>query len=162
MKERHIINLLDENSYQRLGADELRLVEDHAANCPDCARALAAAKVSRDLLSVVVELPAPQPSPFFQQRVLAAIRENAVTRKPIEAFRRWWQVAYPMVGTMLVLIAALGGLTIFAPSQDTAAAAPEVLYTTDAVIMNNKPLKPMTTEQTLDVIYAGRRETPKK
>lgn len=156
MREKHIVELLDRVGFENLGTDELNTAELHAAGCADCTRALDASRVAADLLRSRSAIETPMPSAFFQQRVLAALREKQLARKPIEAFRRWWQAAYPMVCTMLLVVGSLGALTFFAPGQSAQTTSPESLYTADAVIMNQRPSRNMTTEQTLEVIYNER------
>jgi Putative zinc-finger len=75
MRENHIINLLEERPLGSLSVAELDIVKAHIATCSECLRAYVAAQASLLLLqeraSVIVE-----PPPFFQTKVMAAIREQ--------------------------------------------------------------------------------------
>jgi hypothetical protein len=163
MMERHIIEILDEKGLGALDAAELDTVRAHASHCADCRCGLEAARVSGALLTARAAVPLPEPSAFFQSKVLAAIREKQNLRKPIEAFRRWWQVAYPMVCSMLFVVITLALLTVLAPRPDSAQAASTYrLYSTDSIILNQNPPRSITNEQALEVIYAEQREAVKR
>jgi hypothetical protein len=164
MKDRHILEILDQANYAELTAGELALIEAHGAACADCRRATEAARVSAVLLNIRAEMPAIEPSAFFQSKVLNALREKQNLRsKPLEAFRRWWQASYTLVGSMLFFIITLALLTVLAPKPDSAQAASNgYLYTTDAVILNQNPPRNITTEQALEVIYNERRDALKR
>ncbi len=158
MMDRHILEILDEKGLGALSGAELDTVRAHASHCADCRRAVEAARVSAALLTARAGVPAAQPSAFFQTKVLAAIREKQNIRKPIEAFRRWWQAAYPMVCSMLFFVITLAMLTILAPKPDSAQASSTFnLYSTDSVILNQNPPRNLTNEQALEVIYNERR-----
>ena len=98
MKENHIVNLLERRSLGSLSVAELEIVKAHAAACPECLLAYQAAQASLLLLqeraSVIVE-----PPPFFQTKVLAAIREQKLSSKRLR-FSRVWQTARPLVASM--------------------------------------------------------------
>ena len=158
--ERHITEILDGKNYAALDAAELDALAAHAAQCADCRRGFQAARISAALLAARAAQPAAEPSVFFQSKVLAAIREKQNLRKPIEAFRRWWQAAYPLVCSMLFFVITLALLTVLAPKPDSAQAASTNynLYSTDSIILNQNPPRSLTDEQALEVIYAERRE----
>ncbi|HEY8559074.1 MAG TPA: zf-HC2 domain-containing protein [Pyrinomonadaceae bacterium] len=163
MKDRHILEILDGQGYGELAAGELATVQAHAAVCPDCRRAFDAARISGALLAARAASSAPEPSAFFQSKVLQAIREKQNLRKPIAAFRRWWQASYPLVCSMLFIVVTLALLTALAPKpQNTQAAASTYnLYSTDSIILDQTQPRSITTEQALDVIYTERREAVK-
>lgn len=162
MKDRHILEILDQAGFAGLGAEELRAVQAHSAECADCCRAFEAARVSARLLNARAAREAIAPNAFFQARVLNAIREKQSIRKPIAAFWNWWQASYPLVCSMLFIAATFVALTIFAPKSETDQAVSTYnLYSTDSVILNQKP-RNLTTEQALEVIYNERRDAGKK
>ena len=80
MKDNHIINLLEERPLGNLSASELDMVKAHTAGCSNCLHAYEAAQASLLLLqeraSAIVE-----PPPFFQTKVMAAIREQNLAPK---------------------------------------------------------------------------------
>jgi hypothetical protein len=163
MKDRHILEILDHKKFADFDGDELKTIQAHAAGCADCRQAFAAARVSAVLLNAQAETPAPLPSAFFQLKVLHAIREKQNLRKPIAAFWRWWQASYPLVCSMLFIVATLALLTVFAPkSNSDQAVSTYNLYSTDSVILNQNPPRSITTEQALEVIYTERRDAVKR
>jgi anti-sigma factor RsiW len=111
MKENHIVNLLEERPLGNLSVAELEMVKTHTAACSECLRAYEAAQASLRLLqeraSVVVE-----PPPFFQTKVMAAIREQRLTPKRL-GFLNVWQTARPVVASMGAFVAMLLALTLF-------------------------------------------------
>ena len=164
MKDRHILEILDENRFAELRGAELDTVQAHCAGCADCRQAFAAARISAVMLAARADAaPAFEPNAFFQSKVLNAIRDKQNLRTPIAAFWRWWQASYPLVCSMLFIVATLAALTVFAPkSQPDQAVSSYNLYTTDAVILNQRPPQSLTTEQTLEVIYTERRGGAKR
>jgi len=111
MKENHIVNLLESRSLGSLSVAELDMVKAHTAACPQCLLAYQAAQASLLLLqeraSVVVE-----PPPFFQTKVIAAIREQKLAPKRL-GFLNVWQTARPVVASMGAFVAILLALTFF-------------------------------------------------
>ena len=75
MKDEHIIKILDGTPLSRLSVEQLELVRSHSRNCVSCASAYRAFSVAsaviKERAQVVVE-----PTPFFQTKVLAALRER--------------------------------------------------------------------------------------
>ena len=158
MKDRHILEILDEKNFAELEGDELATLKAHCAECAGCRKAFEAARISAVLLNARAETAPVEPSVFFQSKVLSALREKQNLRNPLEAFRRWWQVSYSLVCSMLFFVITLALLTLLAPKPDSAQAASNgYLYTTDAVILNQNPPPNITTEQALEVIYNERR-----
>lgn len=163
MKDTHITEILDAKAFGELGADELEIVQAHAADCASCHRAVEAAQLSSILLTAHAEIPAAQPSAFFQSKVLNAIREKQNIRRPVAAFWRWWQASYPLVCSMVFVVLTLVALTAFAPKAETEEAISSYnLYSTDSIILNQKPPRNLTTEQALEVIYTERRDAVRK
>ncbi len=162
MNDKHILEILDEKRFSELGENELNEIQIHSAGCALCRRAFEAARVSAVLLRVRAENPAVEPSPFFQAKMMNAIRAKQNLRKPFEAFRRWWQASSVLVASMLLLVFAFAALTFLAPkSKPDEAVSTYNLYSTDSVILNQKP-RNLTTEQTLEVIYNERKDSPKR
>jgi hypothetical protein len=110
MRNNHIVSLLEEQSVAALGAPELELIRTHTALCADCRLAYESARISAELLreraSFVFE-----PPPFFETRVLAAVREQ---RQESESFGLWkiWSTARGLIVSMAVVVALLTGLTL--------------------------------------------------
>jgi hypothetical protein len=114
MNESHIIALLEERPLGSLSETELEQVKTHTAACPECLGAYHAAQASLMLLqeraSVLVV-----PTPFFQTRVLAAIRERNLASKRVE-LANLWRTARPLVASMGAFVVMLLMLTFFADS----------------------------------------------
>ena len=163
MKDRHILEIIDERRFGELEGDELKTVQTHTADCSDCRQAFEAARISSVMLAARAEIPAVQPSAFFQSKVLNAIREKQNLRQPIAAFRRWWQISYPLVCSMLFIVITLALLTVIAPkSNNNQAVSTYNLYSTDSVILNQNMPRSLTNEQALEVIYNERRDAAKR
>lgn len=158
MKNNHILDILDNG----FGEADSALIESHTAHCADCRKAFEAARIS----SVLFRAAPFEPSPFFQTKVLAAVRERRNSAKPLAAFWRWWQASAALVALMLVTVAGLVTLTLFAPqagaTEAQAGVASYNLYSTDAVILNQKTERDLTTEQTLQIIYDEKTDADEK
>lgn len=166
MKEKHILEILDNKSFAELGKDELKNLQIHSAECADCNRAFEAARISSVLLGVRAESRSIAPSPFFQAKVMNAIQlESQNLRNPIAALRRWWQASYPLVCSMLLVVIGFITLTFLAPTSnadDAQAVTNYNLYTTESVILNQRSPRNLTDEQALEVIYSTRNDPNKK
>lgn len=153
MKEKHIIEVLDNGLISSLSEIELNDVRDHAKECESCRCAYEAARVSmlvvRSRAQSTIE-----PSPFFQTRVLAALREQQAVES-VPAILRLWRSTRALVSSMAVTTAALAVLSFFiaapatpAPEQQTAS-----VFSADSVIMDQGSEEQMSYEQVLSTIY---------
>jgi hypothetical protein len=120
MKDDHIIELLSTTPAGRLDEAALARAEAHATVCDSCRRALAAARVSAELIAARQALTAEVP-PFFQTRILAEWR----ARRGASAFgpQQMWQAVRALVAVMSAAVVFLLALTLFdagAPSLDLA------------------------------------------
>ena len=120
MRDEHIIDMLDDAALARLNEDELAFVRAHTESCADCRRAYRAAQVSALLLSARAAERV-EPTPFFQTRVLAALRERQAT-DDVPALRRMWRAAGALVSSMAATVAVLAALTFVVPSSTTTTA----------------------------------------
>lgn len=119
MRDEHITGILESAPLARLGADELARVRAHAARCAECLHAYEAARVSSLLLRErVAAADAAEMPPFFQTRVLAALRERRAAEEA-PALSRLWRAAGALVSSMAVTVAALVLLTFSAPGAAT-------------------------------------------
>jgi anti-sigma factor RsiW len=157
MNDKHIIDLLDSVPLGSLDETQLNLVREHARACAECNRAFTAAQ----LLSVSVRERAAstvEPSPFFQTRVLAALREQQANNS-VPAFLRLWRSARMLVSSMAVTTAALAVLSFMVPApssvtvEQTASA-----YSAESVILDQLAEEQLTYEQVLSTIYADEDE----
>ena len=149
---KHITEILDNAPIAALSENELNEVRAHALECGPCRSAYEAARVSAVVLKsrahTVIE-----PSPFFQTRVMAALREQREAES-VPAFSRLWKSAKVLVSSMALTTAALGVLTFVLPG--TAAVADDQAvsaYSAESVIMGQNADEQMTYEQVLSTIY---------
>lgn len=151
MKDKHITELLDSAALATLSPGELDEIRSHARDCEPCGDAFAAAQLSSLIITeraqAVIE-----PSPFFQTRVMAALREQQATES-VPAFRRLWNSARGLVSSMALTTAALAALSFMisapatAPADQTAAA-----LTAESVILG-QDADDLTYEQVMKAIY---------
>lgn len=113
MEERHFTEMLDGAPFASLGERELTEARAHAEGCVDCRHALDAARTSSLLLAARAEETF-EPSPFFQTRVLAALRERRAAEE-WWSFGRLWKSAGALVASMTAAVALLAALTFVAP-----------------------------------------------
>ncbi|HEX8355252.1 MAG TPA: hypothetical protein VF611_20270, partial [Pyrinomonadaceae bacterium] len=73
MRDEHIKAMLEAGPLASLGKAELAAARAHAEGCAECGRALEAALASALMLKARAAEEF-EPSPFFQTRVLAALR----------------------------------------------------------------------------------------
>ncbi len=161
MKSKHITEILDRATFAELSEQDKSVVSAHAKDCSSCRQAFEAARLSAILLKSDTAAASIAPSPFFQSKVMTAWRERQLPRRPIEAFRRWWQASAAPVFIMLTIMAALVSLTFIAPQDSQAEISSFNLYTTDTVIMDQNPPRDLTNEQVFQVIYTTRNEVRK-
>jgi predicted anti-sigma-YlaC factor YlaD len=160
MTNRHITKILDQTAFAELSGQDRETVAAHVTDCADCRRAFEAAKLSSVLLKAdAVAAETFKPSPFFQAKVMNAWREQQLLqRRPIQAFRRWWQASAAPVFMMLATMAILISLTFFAPqaADDSTEVSSFNLYPTDSVVLNQKTAPDLTNEQVFQLIYGAR------
>ena len=117
MREGHIKDTLDRTPLAALGEEELAAIRSHAEACGECARAYAAARAAASLLEARAS-EAFEPSPFFQTRVLAALRERQAAGEAW-SLGRLWKAAGLLVSSMAATVAVLLALTFVGPQQAT-------------------------------------------
>ena len=148
---KHITEILDNASMAVLSESELNEVRAHCLECGSCRSAYEAARLSAVVLKTRAQTVI-EPSPFFQTRVMAALRERREAES-VPAFARLWKSAKLLVSSMALTTAALGVLTFVLPgtvvSDDQALSA----YSAESVIMGQDPDDQMTYDQVLSTIY---------
>ena len=159
MKETHIIEILENSPLASLSESELLTVRSHAEGCLSCRRAYEAAQLST-LLIKERAAETIEPSPFFQTRVLAALREQQASNN-VPVFSRLWKSAGALVYSMAVTTAALAVLSFLAPGAGTSNDSGAALnpYSAEAVVFNqDQGDDQMTDEQVLSAIYTDEGE----
>ena len=111
MNSNHIHQLLEERSLPSLTAEELARIEEHTAQCESCTTAYESARIAFAMLQERSALQV-EPSPFFQTRVMAAIREH---RQEAETFNilKMWRTARTMLASMAALVVLLTSITVY-------------------------------------------------
>jgi hypothetical protein len=158
MRDGHIRKLLDEAPLGSLGEAELSALRAHAEGCAECRRAFEAAEAASLMLrSRAAETF--EPSPFFQTRVLAALRERQAAEEGW-TLARLWKSAGLLVSSMTATTAALAVLTFVAPQEQAAAQqlSAATPYTAEALIFGEAEAEQMTYEQVLTTLYGSEDE----
>ena len=152
MKDKHITEILDNTSIAALSETQLNEVRGHALECMTCREAYEAARLSAVVLKRRAEATI-EPSPFFQTRVMAALREQQAVES-VPAMLRLWRSAKVLVSTMAVTTAALAVVSFIQPSQTTPVVDQTAsAYSAYSVIMDQDAEDQMSYEQVLSTIY---------
>lgn len=146
---KHITEILDNASTSALSESQMNEVRAHALECGSCRSAYEAARFSAVILKSRAQVTI-EPSPFFQTRVMAALREQREAES-VPALFRLWKSAKVLVSSMALTTAALGALTFVLPgvSDDQTVS----VYSAESVIMGQNTDDQMTYEQVLSTIY---------
>jgi hypothetical protein len=160
MRDEHIRELLDAAPLATLGAEELAAARAHADVCEECGRAFGSAQAASAMLKArAAEVF--EPSPFFQTRVLAALRERRAAEEGW-TLARLWKSAGLLVSSMAATVAALVVLTFVAPSEPAVAQpAPSATpYTAESLLLDDDDADggQMTYEQVLTTLYGSEDE----
>jgi hypothetical protein len=153
MKDNHIIDMLENSPLASLTDTELLAARSHAESCQACRRAYDAAQLAT-LLIKERAAEAIEPSPFFQTRVLAALREQQANNAPV--LWRLWKSAGALVSSMALTTASLAVLSFVVPGSTTTQSATAALIpsSAEAVVFNQDQTDDqMTDDQVLNTIY---------
>jgi hypothetical protein len=152
MKDKHIIDVLDNTSIASLSESELSDVQAHAQECVSCREAYEAARLSAVVLQSRAQTKI-EPSPFFHTRVMAAWREQQAVES-VPAMLRLWKSARAIVSSMAVTTAALAVLTFVLPAQTTPLTDQTAsMLSAESVIMEQGSDDQVSYEQVLSTIY---------
>jgi hypothetical protein len=156
MNEKHITELLDNTSITNLSEFELKQVRIHVKSCLSCRNAYEAAQYSVLLLKSRAQATI-EPSPFFQTRVMAALREQQAVDS-VPAMFRLWKSAKVLVSSMAVTTAALAVLSVALPGAPTGVEEQALsAYSAESVILGQAS-DDLSYEQVLNAIYAEEEE----
>ena len=151
MKDKHIIEVLDNASIRSLTSEELNQIQEHARECRSCNEAYEAARASAAVLQTRAQAVI-EPSPFFQTKVMAAWREQQAVES-VPAILRLWRSSRALVSSMAVTTAALAALTFMLPAAQTSTTDQGLsAYSAESVIMGQNDDQ-MTYEQVMSTIY---------
>lgn len=151
MKDKHIIEVIDNVALASLSQIELEEVKGHTSECATCRTAFEAAQLSAVVLQQRAQVKI-EPSPFFHTKVLAALRERQ-TVESAPAFVRLWKSASALVSSMALATMALAVLTFVIP--DPATAVTEQVASVDAAeaVIFDQLEDQLTYEQVIATIY---------
>lgn len=151
MKDKHITEILDNASIADLSEFELNEVRIHVKDCASCRNAYEAARLSALVIKSRTQVTI-EPSPFFQTRVMAALREQQAVDS-VPAMFRLWKSARALVSSMAVTTAALAVLSFVVPGPAVADDQTVSAYSVESVIMDQGSDE-LSYEQVLSTIYA--------
>ena len=157
--DEHIIRLLESGPFASLTENDLAAIRAHTGDCSGCLKAFQAAEVSAMLLKERAA-EAFEPSPFFNTRVLATLRERQAANG-IWAWSRLWRAGGALASSMVATVAALAVLTFVIPgSQGTSGPQASSLsnaYSAEEVILDQSPTldEQLSDGQLLTTIYDG-------
>jgi anti-sigma factor RsiW len=158
MRDEHIISIIESVPLSRLSLSEIEQIRAHTERCAECRRAVEAAQISALLLRERAAATF-EPSPFFQTRVLAALRERQAANEPF-SFRRLWKATGALVSSMAATVAALAVLTLFAPGSQPTTGTQEIAsgfnaYSAEEVVFDQDklPEDQMSYGQVLTALY---------
>lgn len=149
MKDKHIIDVLDNSPILSLSESELSEIRVHVRECESCREAYEAARVSAIVLQSRAQETI-EPSPFFQTRVMAAWREQQAAEN-VPAIWRLWSSAKALVSSMAVTTAALAVLSFMIPATPAVDQVSDL--SAESVIMGQASDEQMSYEQVLNTIY---------
>ncbi len=130
MKDKHIISLIESTPFSGLSESDLSAIRAHVGDCSDCRRAFEAAQISVLLLKERVAEPF-EPSPFFQTRVMAHLRERQIANESW-AWGRMWRATGGLASSMVATVAALAILTFVVPGTQITSGTSEMTTAVNA------------------------------
>ena len=158
MKEKHITEILDNAAIASLSVVELNEIRVHTKDCVSCRDAFEAAQLAAVILKSRAQVTI-EPTPFFQTRVMAALREQKAVES-VPAMWRLWKSAKVLVSSMAVTTAALAALSFVLPATSTPIDQPVSAYSAESVIIGQGSDE-LTYEQVMSTIYADDDEAGK-
>jgi hypothetical protein len=156
MKDECIIDILDSSPLTSLAAEQLIIVRAHSQGCIDCGNAYRAAVLASVAIKERVQATI-EPSPFFQTRVLAALREREAAEN-VPVLARLWKSAGALVSSMAVTTAALAALSFMvSPPATPTSEQTATAYSAESVLLDHGS-EELSYEQVLSAIYADENE----
>jgi len=165
MKDKHVIDILEQVPLAGLSKTELAAIESHAAGCEDCRQAFEAAYVAAALLQQHAAA-AFAPPPFFGTKVLATLRERQSANETW-ALGRLWRSAGALVSSMAAAVAILAALSFAVPGGETVSNASLLSasnnYSADAIFFgdNGLPEDQISDSQVMTTLYDSDEEVAK-
>lgn len=163
MKDQHIISLIENTSFGSISESDLETIKAHVAECDSCESAFAAARLASVMLR---ERTAEtfEPSPFFQTRVMAHLRERQAANVTWD-WSRIWRSAGALASSMVATVVALAVLTFMVPDSSTGElveASARNAYSVEEVILNpGESLDEVSDGHILTTLYDAAEDTVK-
>ncbi|MDQ2856655.1 MAG: hypothetical protein M3R68_10025 [Acidobacteriota bacterium] len=148
MKSEHIVNLIESMPLSDISHSDLARVHAHATQCESCNQAWQATRIAALLLQ---ERAAEtfEPTPFFQTRVLAALREQQSSQW---SWASIWRATGALASSMVATVAAVVVLTFVLPSTpaDSGTTLATNTYSAEEVILNQNEVADTQKDQVSD------------
>lgn len=162
--ETHIIALLEDVPLRALDEDQLTMIEEHSSSCSSCHQAYRAAQVSAVLLEARAAAQV-EPSPFFETRVMARVRELRTTNEGW-GLANLWRAAGALCSSMVATVVILGVLTFALPSEQSLTSqetSSSNRVSAEAVILNQtEPTEELASDgQILRTLYGAEEDAVK-
>ena len=106
-----------------LSADEKRAVEEHLAECADCSKVLADLKQTA---AITQELPEVEPPPWFKQKIMAKVREEAGKKSFAQKWFYPLRIKIPVQVMATIVIVVLAVYIYRSGDEQMKAVLPEV------------------------------------
>lgn len=155
---RHIITLIENTPFAGLSDDDLSSIRSHTAECTGCRSAFEAAYVASMMLKDRAA-EACKPSPFFQTRVLATLRERQAADETW-SLSKLWRSAGALASSMAATVALLFVLTFAIPATQEST-TPLNAYSPEAVLLNESADDLSSDGQVLSTLYGTEEEVAK-
>ncbi|MBN1382956.1 MAG: DUF2275 domain-containing protein [Deltaproteobacteria bacterium] len=105
-----------------LTPEDKKIVEDHLATCDTCHQALAEFKMT---LSLLKDLPEVEPPPFYEQKIMARIHEDATSKSGIlKKLFYPFRIKIPLQAMVTICIAVFAFLIYQGTEQDVKQTSP--------------------------------------
>jgi anti-sigma-K factor RskA len=159
-KDKHILKLLEKSSLRALDEHEVAAILEHTVECQTCLNAYRAAQVASALLEARVT-ETMEPSPFFEMRVLAQVRE--LQKNEGWGLLKLWRAAGALASSMAVTVLVLGVLTVALPGEQAASTQEGTRVSAEAVILNQTEFyeELASDGQVLGTLYATEEDATK-
>jgi anti-sigma factor RsiW len=161
MNSEHIIDIIERKALSELAEGELTMVRAHVRDCSACREAFDTAQICALLLK---ERTAEsfEPSPFFQTRVLATLRERQAATEQW-SWSRMWRATGALASSMVASVAAIAVLTFVVPGMrnDSDLTSAGNSYSAEEVILNQSDLQAddlVSDAQVLNTLYEADEE----
>lgn len=167
--DKHIIVLIESAPLAGLSDADLTAIRTHTDDCSDCRKAFKAAQVSTLLLKEHAAQSF-EPSPFFNTRLLATLRERQANLSwtDVWAFGRMWRAAGALASSMVATVAVLAVLTFVIPANQVSSgpqalsSLPNNYSAEDVMLYQNEMAGDQSSDsEVLTSLYSGEDEAVK-